>query len=1042
MDLGEIGVILVAEGEAEARGAVERFVRARDAAVRSMEEGAQREIRAAEAIERAIQREIREYENLVRTASGLERAYQDLVASFNPLNRAQLEYARSIEMLDSALEANVINEQQRARAMDLLQQKMASASEAERTAEIERVARATAEHTREIQNAQEAYDRLAASLDPLVAAQQKYDAGIDVLNQAEAKRILTLEQRIAAEKRLDAQLAKDIAAVNAKQSAAGGAEEEKQAAATRKLKAEIDSLTSTVEVAARAQQLYDRAVRVTTQGVEAGAISADRAAEIMAATNSRIESMGHIVNQNGEVLSRNATSWQRWARGGVQNAGYQVADFAVQVQGGTSAIVAFGQQAPQLLGMFGAVGSVAGAVVAIMAAVASAFVLTRGEAATLKDAMDELESSTRRYGETADRISDSDLALEFGNMTEEVKRLSEATIELDRAAALSNLTASIRKAVDEATKLGFFEKIGALLIESKAPVMDANAGEFATELFRAGNFEDLGLNIGYETFNGMMKGIIESAKLGEVESVTKQLADLINQAMPDGILDADGMLKPGAAMLLQYRALTIQAAQFAAELNGSADEAERAKEAAEAATKEEEKRLREIQKVAEARARDLAKGLEMLTTLENQTELQEAILRYGEDSIGVETVKAQQAREAYFARVNALDIEDSLRQILRDSYDEMVAATDESSRFADEAARAKTEFESIVGLITTIQGQIASLGLSNIGKEARLAALRAGQSEAEAGLAGTIATERARLSPALGAGEAAIRAGAQAELDAFIASKQKELSLDTEISAIVKERRDAEREDKMGGGKDDPLIELIRRVELERELLGVSESERDVRMAVAKADQDYAESAIKNAIAILEHERAIIEQRQEMERLSNFIGDRVGDALMSIVDGTKSVKDAFKDMARAVISELYRVIVVQRIVNAVSGGINSLFGSANGNAFSNGSVVPYADGGVVSRPTMFPMSGGRTGLMGEAGPEAILPLQRGSDGKLGVASSGGGGVTVNNNISVTGSDSEAVRREITKMIPQISRVTTAAVIDARKRGGTMKSTFG
>jgi hypothetical protein len=393
--------------------------------------------------------------------------------------------------------------------------------------------------------------------------------------------------------------------------------------------------------------------------------------------------------------------------------------------------------------------------------------------------------------------------------------------------------------------------------------------------------------------------------------------------------------------------------------------------------------------------------------------------------------------------VNALDIEDSLRQILRDSYDEMVAATDESSRFADEAARAKAEFDGIVGLITTIQGQIASLGLSNIGKEARLAALRAGQSEAEAGLAGTIATERARLSPALGAGEASIRAGAQAELDAFIASKQKELSLDTEISAIVKERRDAEREDKKGGGgKDDPLIELIRRVELERELLGVSESERDVRMAVAKADQDYTEGAIQNAIAILEHERAIIEQRQEMERLSNFIGDQVGDALMSIVDGTKSVKDAFKDMARAVISELYRVIVVQRIVNAVSGGINNLFGSANGNAFSNGSVVPYADGGVVSRPTLFPMSNGRTGLMGEAGPEAILPLKRGPSGQLGVAASGTGGITVTNNISVTGSDSEAVRREITKMIPQISKVTTAAVMDARKRGGTMKATFG
>jgi phage-related minor tail protein len=62
--------------------------------------------------------------------------------------------------------------------------------------------------------------------------------------------------------------------------------------------------------------------------------------------------------------------------------------------------------------------------------------------------------------------------------------------------------------------------------------------------------------------------------------------------------------------------------------------------------------------------------------------------------------------------------------------------------------------------------------------------------------------------------------------------------------------------------------------------------------------------------------------------------------------------------------------------------------NANGNAFAGGSVVPFAKGGVVSSPMLFPMSGGQTGLMGEAGPEAIMPLKRGKDGKLGVAAGG------------------------------------------------------
>lgn len=80
-------------------------------------------------------------------------------------------------------------------------------------------------------------------------------------------------------------------------------------------------------------------------------------------------------------------------------------------------------------------------------------------------------------------------------------------------------------------------------------------------------------------------------------------------------------------------------------------------------------------------------------------------------------------------------------------------------------------------------------------------------------------------------------------------------------------------------------------------------------------------------------------------------------------------------------------------------GFIPLLANANGNAFGGGRVIPFAAGGVVSSPTMFPMRGG-TGLMGEAGPEAIMPLTR-IGGKLGVRAAGGGGgggtvVQVNN----------------------------------------------
>lgn len=72
---------------------------------------------------------------------------------------------------------------------------------------------------------------------------------------------------------------------------------------------------------------------------------------------------------------------------------------------------------------------------------------------------------------------------------------------------------------------------------------------------------------------------------------------------------------------------------------------------------------------------------------------------------------------------------------------------------------------------------------------------------------------------------------------------------------------------------------------------------------------------------------------------------------------------------------------------------------AKGGVFDNGRIMAFARGGMVNRPTLFPMAGG-AGLMGEAGPEAILPLKRNASGELGVRSQGGGDIyNITNNIA-------------------------------------------
>lgn len=129
------------------------------------------------------------------------------------------------------------------------------------------------------------------------------------------------------------------------------------------------------------------------------------------------------------------------------------------------------------------------------------------------------------------------------------------------------------------------------------------------------------------------------------------------------------------------------------------------------------------------------------------------------------------------------------------------------------------------------------------------------------------------------------------------------------------------------------------------------------------------------------------------------------NAFAGIITGTKDAKAAFSDMATSILNDLTKMMVRMMITaplasalgGAFGGGglIGSLFGSAKGNAFDQGRVTPFARGGVINRPTLFPMANG-AGLMGEAGPEAVMPLMRLPSGKLGVSAPGGGSkVTVN-----------------------------------------------
>lgn len=88
-----------------------------------------------------------------------------------------------------------------------------------------------------------------------------------------------------------------------------------------------------------------------------------------------------------------------------------------------------------------------------------------------------------------------------------------------------------------------------------------------------------------------------------------------------------------------------------------------------------------------------------------------------------------------------------------------------------------------------------------------------------------------------------------------------------------------------------------------------------------------------------------------------------------------------------------------------------------------GRVVPFAAGGVVSAPTFFPAAGA-LGLMGEAGPEAIMPLRRGADGKLGVAAGEGGAAPVQVVFQVNATDAASFRKSEAQITGLLARAVS------------------
>ena len=852
-------------------------------------------------------------------------------------------------------------------------------------------ARAEAEQ-RAIQKQIEANQKLTATKEKEAAKQQ---AIAD--RQAKAEMDAYVRTTIAAEK---AAMAKAKAA----QASVGGnlglgAVGVSAGASASAISAEIDRLRLKYDQIYASSKLYESALNELNRAQMLGAISDRQRQASLDALNSQLANgtgiFANYTQQVGSNTNRMGVAFQQ--------TGYQVSDFIVQIQGGTNPLVAFSQQATQLAGLmyllppalqaarlsfvyFSISVSAAMAAVTILIPLLSMLVMAFVNAnKASEDTSKSIDKQTQAYDSLISKIEELRLARQMeasGAATKE-----EQTIQN----TLNTLLAERIVLQDRLNKLKEIGGRATAFAEQKKAQLDLLQVEIDknTEALKAIDYERILSAAANRRANERRDSYREEKK--EVDA--RNLA-LLNS--------------------YEYMAETMR---LSAEQVASYE-------------KENE-------------------------AINNKLVMEVAIAKFGKDSAEVKKLQREEELDLYDQAIDAQVILGKYTkdqgQALKDSNSIRQDAVDLQQKETDALNRGKALAREFLSTYTDIGGAIKSASEIDIGSVF---------SKAISPSSSLYQFVKKTYDTMLNMANMTIRPKLKFDTASYSEPKQPfgfgNLGPDQVFTAGVGfESTTGAGVDKTetggggGGAKTDPLVELQKQIALQEELNGKTEAERKVREALGDNWKDYSPLVIKGLEDQIQKQIELEERLKDQQQIFDTVKTSMEDAFMGMVDGTKSAKDAFKQMAAAIIKELYNVLVVQRMVGSfdqASGqgsGIMGLIFKGVAGAFGGGGT-PLAGGSM--RANGGPVSAGQPYLVGERGPELIIPKSSGmvltnNQTKTTLGGSSNESYVVNNNINVTGSDSMMVRQEIAKMIPQISSATKAAMIDAKRRGGQMGNAF-
>jgi hypothetical protein len=198
-------------------------------------------------------------------------------------------------------------------------------------------------------------------------------------------------------------------------------------------------------------------------------------------------------------------------------------------------------------------------------------------------------------------------------------------------------------------------------------------------------------------------------------------------------------------------------------------------------------------------------------------------------------------------------------------------------------------------------------------------------------------------------------------------------------------------------------------------------------MAANEAYESSVDKITRNKTALEEYRDATQDLNKSLENVAVSGLRNLEDSLLGVMNGTMSVKDAFRSMAVSIINDLIRIQIQRSITGPLSDALGSLF--SGGQAPVTGKAI----GGAVSAGSPY--------MVGERGPEMFIPNSSGAIVPNDKLQQGQGAPTIVQNINISTGVSQTVRTEIMSMLPRITEATKAAVADSRRRGGTFAKAF-